>query len=289
MRSLWYRARLQTVEKQQLGEAAEEVKGVLLGLAVSGEPAAALDGLEGPEGDACRAAWRALGELDEPALNGLLDAWRAQASTGLPRDIDRLHPSWIEAALAGEPPCLLRYFHRALPEPLRPTVERLMREGREPSADVDLDRGLRWAVRRIALGHLAPLCESTCGPLATRLCAAGFDELQREVTHTGARTLGHSLVGASAAVRVRAMALAGEPWARVIGEALAEEISDSQRRAAIGHAAANVNASARTPTERLLYIGLAALKADLSVEGVGSLFRVAGRLPTDPGRQLLGW
>jgi hypothetical protein len=86
------------------------------------------------------------------------------------------------------------------------------------------------------------------------------------------------------------MALAGEPWAQVIADAFREKLSDDEREAARNHAATNVRASAYTSADRLLHIGLAALKACLSEEHAGSVFRVAGRLPAVLGRQLLdGW
>jgi hypothetical protein len=276
------------VEDRQLGELADEGKGVLLCLALSGEEAT-LRGLEKPEGDACRAAWRTLGAEDESARNKILDAWRAQATSGLPRCIDHLHPSWIEAALAGEPPYLLRTFRGILPPALRPTVEKLLGTAGGAGAEAILDRDLARAIEHIAFGHLAPLCESPCGPLATSLCELDFQALQTQVTRTGALTLGYSLAGASSVVRARAMALAGEPWAGVMAAAFAEAPPEDKRRAALAHAAANVHASARTPSERLFHIGLAAIRADLAAEGVGSIFRVAGRLSVEQGRELLGW
>jgi hypothetical protein len=276
------------VEDWQLDELADEGKGLLLCLALSGEEAA-LGALEGAEGEACRAAWRGLACRDESARDEILDAWRARAIAGLPRCIDRLHPSWIEAALAGEPPHILRYLRGILPAALRPMVDKLMEAAGGAGADTGLGRDLGRAIERIAFGHLAPLCEGPCGPLASRLCALDFEALQTEVTRMGARTLARSLAGASTVVRARAMALAGEPWAAVMAAAFAQDLSQDQRRAAIAHAAANVHAPARTSSERLFHIGLAALREELAEDGVGSVFRVAGRLPARQGRQLLGW
>jgi hypothetical protein len=276
------------VDDPQFGELADEGRGVLLCLEVLGEEAV-LGALDGSKGDACRAAWRALAGQHAISRSEILAAWRAQALAGVPRCIDRLHPSWIEAALAGEPPYLLRYLRGILPAVLRPTVDALMGASGGVGADANPDRDLGRAIERIAFGHLGLLCESPCGPLATRLCALDFEALHTEVIRIGARTIGRSLAGASSVVRARAMALAGEPWAGVMAAAFAEDLSQDQRRAAMAHAAANVQASARTSSERLFHIGLAALRADLAAEGVGSLGRVAGRLPVQQGRQLLGW
>jgi hypothetical protein len=212
-----------------------------------------------------------------------------QAARGLPSGIERLHPSWIEAVLASEPPDLLAYWGRALPEVFGTTVERLMGRTEARATKTEISPTLALALDRLAFGHLAPLCEGDGGPLAARLCSLGFDELHDEVIRTGARTLGQSLAGTDAATRARAMALAGEPWAQLMADAFAEKISDDDRKAARMHAATNIRASAVTPSERLLHIGLAALKARLSDEHAGSVFRVAGRLPAHLGRQLLDW
>jgi hypothetical protein len=276
------------VPAQELGEITDEAKGVLLSLVARGGDEAALGGLADGEHEECVAAWRALGRLEEGARDALLSAWRARAKAGLPDGIGGLHPSWIEAALAGEPLYLLRYLHGRVPQALRPAVEKVMTSAAAGSWDPSIGPALGREIERLAFGHLAPLCESACGPLATRLCALDFEALQTELTRTGARTLGRSLGGTDAGVRARAMALAGEPWAGVMAEAFRESISVEQRKAAIVHASANVQASARTASQRLLHLGLATIAADLVAEGEGSLLRVAGRLPADLGQQLLG-
>ena len=144
-------------------------------------------------------------------------------------------------------------------------------------------------VTRLALGWLAPLCESACGPLAERLLVLTFDELLNDVIRRGARTVGQSLVGAAPALRARAMVAAGEPWAQVIGQASAQSLPDPDRKGAMAFAKTRIPDSVRTPGERLLHVGLAVLKSELAAEREGSLYRVAGRLPATLGRPLIGW
>ena len=287
MRLPSYCATLAAVSGRELGEISDEAKGVLLALAVPEEGEAALAGLAGANREECLNAWRGLGRLGQAARNAQLTAWREKATNGLPDGLVRLHPSWIEDALAGEPLGLLRYFLDRLPEALRPSIEKLMRTAEGDSQVASIDPALGRQVERIAFASLAPLCESAGGPLATRLGGLSFEELQAEVTRQGARTLGRSLAGADAGMRARVMALAGEPWASVMAEAFQEETSASQRRAAMLHAAGNVRASAYSRADRLLRIGLAVLKAELAAEGRESILRVAGRLPAKLGRRLL--
>ncbi len=293
MRLSSYCATLHGVAERDLGELACETKGVLLAFVSldvgDSVLAAVLAVLDSEDREQCSQAWRSLAGLDQDVRERTLAGWRAQAASGLPNGIERLHPSWIEAALASEPPDLLACFRKSLPEGFRSTVAALHGRAEPEAAAASLSPALARELDRIGFGHLAPLCEGATGPLATRLCALSFDELQDEATRIGARTLGQSLVGTDGPVRARAMALAGEPWARVMAEAFNEELSDDQRKAAMGHVAANVHASARTPSERLLDIGLAVLKGDLSAEHAGSLFSVAGRLPAALGRRLLEW
>jgi hypothetical protein len=86
------------------------------------------------------------------------------------------------------------------------------------------------------------------------------------------------------------MAAAGEPWAKVLGEASAETAANADRKIAMAHANnTRIPDSARTPSERLLHVGLAVLKPELAAEHAGSLYRVAGRLPAMLGRPMIGW
>jgi hypothetical protein len=275
------------VATEELGEITDEAKGVLLSVVALGGDEAVLDGLHEPLRGECVAAFRALGRLEGGTREARLSAWRARAHSGLPAGLQSLHPSWIEAALAGEPAYLRRHLQGRLPQPLRAAVENLMTDAAAKDRDLGIGPKHSREIERLAFGHLDQLCEGACGPLAATLCALDFEALQAEVTRRGARTLGRSLAGTDAIIQARAMSLAGQPWATAMAEALGESLTAEQRMDARKHASGNVHASSRTAAERLQHIGLAALKSELEGEGVSSVFRVAGRLPVELGRRLL--
>lgn len=261
MRLCSYCATLQGVEETGWSQIGDEIRGILLGSRVLGAGEAALQAIAGREREACLDAWRGLEHLSPAEREPILAQWRARAATGLPSGIEALHPSWTDFALAEAPAAL--------------------RAGSPPPA-----------IAAIAFAPLAPLCpdgRADCGPLATRLCALGFEALETEVTRVGARTLAHALAGADVAARARRLGEVGEPWASLMIEAFSEPVSATERKAALLLAASNLQPSARTPAERLRDIGLAALTAQLEAEHPGSRFRVAGRLPAELGRRLLGW
>jgi hypothetical protein len=287
MRSCSYCATLPTVAERDLGELSGETKGVLLAFVSLGADESVFGALDGEDRERCSQVWRTLARLDEGERERHLARWRLEATSGLPSGVERLHPSWIEGALVGKPSDVLEYFRKVLPQVFRSTVESLVGRGGMAAAEAGIPSELAVEIERVAFGHLAPLCDAPCGPLGARLCALDWDALQEEVTRLGARTVGHSLAGTPASVCARAMALAGKPWADVMAEAFAENISDEERRAAMVHAATQVHDSARSPSERLLQVGLAALKVQLAKDHPGSAFRVAGRLPAQLGRQLL--
>jgi hypothetical protein len=270
-----------------------EACGILLSLFAMGAGESTLEQLDEKRRAVCAKGWQDLLVLSEAERSRLLAEWRAEAACPLPRGLERLHPSWIVAALDGEPAHIFRLVLPDLPESLRAAVL-----GRPAIAGAALQPAEEIAARpvatkreveRVAFGWLAPLCESDCGPLAESLLALAFDELLSEATRRGARAVGQSLAGAAPALRARAMAAAGEPWAQVIGAASAEGVSDGDRKIALAHANERIPDSARTPCERLLHIGLAVLKSDLAAEHPGSVYRVAGRLPAALGRPLIGW
>ena len=238
-------------------------------------------------------AWRELQEAGEPRREEILAERRAAAASTLPQGLDRLHPSWIVAALEGEPSHIVRLVLTALPKSVRAPVLDMLGNGDAGARNGDEIRACPTEIKRevvhAAFGSLAPLCESACGPLAEILCGLPFDELLTEATRRGAYAVGQSLAGAPPALRARAMAAAGEPWAQVIGAASAESTTPACRKAAMAHANTTIPDSARAPSERLLYIGLAALKSELVDEHSGSACRVAGRLPAALGRPLIGW
>ena len=278
-----------------LGQLGSETKGVLLAFVLLDADGVTFAALADDEREPIFDAWRSLGSLVEDERNRLLAEWRKEVASGLPSGLHRLHPSWIEDALVDEPPYLLEQLLVCVPGVLRPLVEE--RPGEAAPSTRALSGPHLAIASRIAFGPLAPLCEGHCGPLAANLCALTFAALIDEVTRLGARTLGRSLgrslVGPDVAARARAMAMAmtmtGEPWASAIRETLGEVISDDDRRAAAVCVASSVDTAARSPSERLLSMGLSALRSQLLTEHPGSLSRVAGRLPAALGRRLLEW
>jgi len=269
-----------------------EACGILLCLLALGADEAALEGLDEKRRALCASAWRELQEVGEPRREEILAEWRATAASALPQGLDRLHPSWIVAALEGEPSHIVRLVLTALPEAVRARVLGMLGNEDAGGRNGDGMRACPMAIKRevahAAFGSLAPLCESACGPLAEILCDLPFDELLTEATRRGAHAVGQSLAAAPPALRARAMAAAGEPWAQAIGAASAEGTCDADRKSALAFANTRIPDSARTPTERLLHIGLAALKSELVAEHAGSAYRVAGRLPATLGQPLIG-
>jgi len=271
----------------------DEERGILLAFLRLGAGPASLERLGQGLRELCATAWQDLDALDSGARTRTLEAWTRAAANPLPKGIECLHPSWIVEALAGEPAHLVRAVQPALPEPLRAFVAGLLHAAEDGALDSKHNNEVSAAagreVQRLAFGWLAPLCESPCGALAERLCRLTFDDLLSEVTHRGALCVGRSLAGAAPALRARAMAAAGDPWAQVIGAASIDVTSESERKTAMAHASVQIPDSARTPSERLLHLGLSALKSELTAEHVGSIYRVAGRLPAALGRSMLGW
>jgi hypothetical protein len=248
-----------------------ETQGLLLALEALGADESALEALDDTRREACIRTWQALRAQDEAARARTMTAWRAEAVTALPAGLSRLHGSWIEEALAGE----------------RAEVVAAIR-GKGATDEMLADETGR-ALARLAFAWLLPLCESSAGPLAERLCELPFEALLLDVTRRGARVVGRSLAGASPALRARAMASAGEPWAQEIAAGSMETVSPEARAAALAMAGAAGVAEARTPRDRMLAIGLGSLKTELTLEDPGSTSRVAGRLPAPLGRALIGW
>lgn len=249
-----------------------------------------LEPLDEKQRAVCVVAWQELLAMNETTRAQVLSEWRAEAMSTLPRGLNRLHPSWIGAALEGEPAHLLRLVLPNLPESLRATVLAMPGVAGAGALPATLcSVASKREIERVAFGWLAPLCESDGGPLADRLCELAFDDLLSEVTRRGARTVGQSLAGAAPSLRARAMAAAGEPWAQAIGEGARETLSGADRKIAMAFAHTRIPDSACTPGERLMHVGLATLKSELAADHAGSLYRVAGRLPSTLGRSMIGW
>jgi hypothetical protein len=270
-----------------------ESRGILLFLLTTGDAESVLACLDEERRAVCVGAWRTLHGVSEADQGRILAEWRAEAVNTLPRGLDRLHPSWLVAALADEPAHILRIVLSELPQALRTTVLGLpgiTSAGLLPAEEAEkCPLAMKREVVRVAFGWLSPLCESQGGPVAESLCALAFDELLTDVTLRGARAVGQSLAGSAPALRARAMAAAGEPWAQVIRKASVESTSDGERKLAMAHANTRIPDSARTPSDRLLHIGLVVLKSELATEHPGSVYRLAGRLPAALGRRMIGW
>jgi hypothetical protein len=295
-------------------------RGILLAIFVLDASGTILNQLDEKRRGICAAAWQDLLNLSEAERAEIMGRWREEAVNPLPAGLESLHPSWIAEAVAGEPDPILRIIRVGLPECLRPMIDVVKnvtdqdKVERDVGEDVPVEK--RRALMRIAFGWLGPLCENTYGPLAEQLCSLEFEALLSEVTRLGARTVGLSLVGASPLLRARAMAAAGEPWSKIIGEASMESPSESERRKAtlltntsvVGWESGRLRRSrsiagghgnpfkvplsatwVHNTHERLLCIGLAVLATELAAEDSGSVFRVAGRLPATIGRTMIGW
>jgi hypothetical protein len=225
--------------------------------------------------------WRQLENSD--AAGRFFSDVRDATAEVLPRGIEDLHPSWIAHSLADEPEHIVTMVRAALPESLRSAIDGC---GSEVPGKAPLS--VQREVVRLAFTELAPLCASDAGPLAWSLCRLSFDELLVEVTRRGARTVGQSLAGSAPAIRARAMASVGEPWAQQILAVALEPASKASQVTAVTLAEAMRGGAPRTPVERLRQVGILALRAELRVEHSSSIAKVAGRLPADLGRMLLG-
>ena len=84
------------------------------------------------------------------------------------------------------------------------------------------------------------------------------------------------------------MASVGEPWAQQILAAALEPASKPMHATAVTLAEAMRGGAPRTTLERLRQVGILALRAELQAEHSRSTLKVAGRLPEEFGRMLLG-
>jgi hypothetical protein len=283
-----YCATLHAVAAVDLAQLGSETKGVLLALVALDAVETARTALAATEREPISDAWEALGRLPQDQKEGLLAQWRAEVMRVLPRGIEQLHPSWVEDVPLAEPAYLIERLRAVVPKGGRPVLDKLLARSSQMGATPTCASSVS-DLARVAFGSLRPLCEGELGPLGEQMCAMPFERLVDEVVQVGARTLGRSLAGSDATVWARAMAMAGPPWAETIGRAVSEAVSQEDRAAAVAHVAGQVDTLSRTPSERLLAIGLRELKTMLSAEQPGSLARVAGRLPVALGRRLLGW
>ncbi len=136
----------------------------------TGAEEASLDALDENRRQSCSKAWRALRAVGVEAQAQIRAEWLREAASGLPMGLERLHPSWIHEALAGEPAYLLRTLWSGLPQAagavsVRAVVEGLLDAdvGLTMDAPVRLSAGIHRDIERLAFGWLEPLCESACG------------------------------------------------------------------------------------------------------------------------------
>jgi hypothetical protein len=279
--------------------------GILLSLSVLGAEDAILKRLGGERFEACARGWQALQEAGREFRTQVLAEWRGEAALAAPRGLERLHPSWIEASLSGEPSHVLEAIlagaqlpesvHEVVRACLPPGSNSVSASGAKAHLVLELSElskvgraEIARDVARMAFGWLAPLLDNSNGPLAEELCALSFDDLLEEVRRHGARALGGLLAGTTPAVRARVMASLGEPWASVILASSLQAPSKEEHALAVTCATTAALSWVRSPRERLLSIGLAVLKAKLAAEDSGSPFRVAGRLPCPLGLAVAG-
>jgi hypothetical protein len=263
------------------GPVDEEAYGIVVALRALAVGEAGLSYLLPERRSVCAKLWQKLENSDGAGWSwGDLPGAFAER---LPRGIQDLHPSWIADALADEPEHIVAIVRSALPELLWSTLD-TRGSVSPPKAPLPVQR----EVVRLALAEFASLCESEGAPLASSLGQLSFDDLLAEVTRKGARTVGQSLAGSAPAIRARAMASVGEPWAQQILAATRESSSKTVHVAAVSMVEAMRAFSSCTPIERLRQVGILVLRAELQAEHPRSLAKVAGRLPVELGRMLLG-
>jgi hypothetical protein len=264
-----------------------EERGVLLA-ALLGAGAAPLAALAEPARARCEAAWGDLqraGRTERATVTALLLGQTAQP---LPAALETLHPSWLAALVADEPPALVRALLEGLPPALQAAADLPPSDG-TTALDVAaaLPPGLRPALQRLLFAPALELLEDISGPIARALCALDTDELLGELERRGAAALGASLAGAPPEAQARALAGLGSRLAPVARAAM----SAPKASAACAEARRDVAAANRAPAAdaafRLRSVGVRALARALAAEGEAELRRVAGRLPQELGRRLL--
>ena len=153
-------------------------RGLLLAFHGLGSAVPAMAALDESSRAICADAWRDLCALEEAVLTRTLAAWREEAASALPTGLARLHPSWIEDALAGEGAGMVAAIRTQMSEPLRALCAQVqeMAPGspRVPN-DGTMPEETRREIARLALGRLEPLVESAAGPMAERLGKLEFE------------------------------------------------------------------------------------------------------------------
>jgi hypothetical protein len=276
---------------------AQEETGFLLGVTLLGGGIELTEGLPSPWRERCGAAMARLAGLAREEKTALLAEMARAIAEPVPAGLEALHPSWMEDALAGEPPDLVLALAGRASEPLR-NAARVACARRGIDGETYKPREVAPAVlmelRKLVLGPLARLARAAAsqggnvGPRARALGALPEPELLREITIEGARVLGRSLAGAPPAAAARAMAAVGPPYDDAIATGAASAVGAAERevaRAFVGRVASVPSASAE---DRLRQLGLLALGEILRAEGAEGPAFVAAHLPSAWGRQLVG-
>lgn len=269
-----------------------EERGLLLALFRAALDDKVFDSLAEDSRNRCAAGYRALYELSIEEREAELVAWQSEALATYPPGLEHLHSSWILAAIRQEPSALIRPILRGLPPALQSLVDAyfVQEDGVTwaSSETSGLDPERSREILRFLLNPLEALLVDPVGPLGKELHTIAFDQLILRIMHHGAVAVGQSLAGASLAVRAKAMAVLGKPWAALVGEKSSENVSVDERAAALAHTRTPMSRAATGTDDRLFYIGLSVVKDALLKEGQKSLFSVAGRLPHSLGCTWLG-
>lgn len=202
-----------------LDELHAEERGLLLGLSLQGTDGAGLARLAGDRCLVCRGAWQDLRALSRSDRAALLAKWIVEISSSFPPGMERLHPSWLAQAIAGEPEELWPVLLSGLPG--AQAVELLLLQSR--GARSIAKEGEAWRsesaaeLQRCVFGRLAPLCVGPSGPIGAGLCRLGCEELLAEVARRGAPLRQELTVEGDAslwAVAGRLPATLGQQWVK---------------------------------------------------------------------------
>jgi hypothetical protein len=258
------------------GTLGPEERGFVAGLTLLGLEKPAVDRALAGEGVA--RAWSEIRDLPRERRATALPELVRDVLSPLPPGVADLHPTWLREALAGEPDGLARALAQGT------AVAGLVPDG----DSWPLEPAVRRELLRLVLVPLEALAVEPAGPLGRELLALDEATLDLELCRRGARTVGTSLAGAPLELRARAMASAGAPWSVEIAGAAARPTEPAARERARRLVARAAALPALTPQHRLRAVGLLAVGGELIAEGAASALAVAGRLPVDLGRLLLG-
>jgi hypothetical protein len=163
--------------------------------ALTGEDAA-LGRLSVASEQRCRAALERLRAAPRADRAAALAREAQNLSATLPAGLERVHPSWIAAALAGEPPPVVAILLGEAPATLAAAVRAYLPATQAPGQRApEPDRAVRAWLRRRTLGQLAPM---TLPPGTPAELVALFD-LSAEALVARLGELGHAELGTRAA------------------------------------------------------------------------------------------